>query len=157
MSAMNEPAVILVPMTTASVRDVFAQRRDPRNTAELSAAEFAEMIEDYHAHGSAWALMAGAVTLAIGGVYVLRARVGEAWCVPTPGIEKYPVSVCKIARMAIEDARRRFALHRIQVAVRADDARALRFAGEFLGFRAEGLMEKYGSDGADYVRFACLK
>jgi len=154
MSRMNEIAVIALPMTLQHVLDVFAARRDPRNTQDMSDAQFAEMVEMYQRNGSAWAAVAGDLTIAIGGVYVLRAHVGEAWFVPTSRVNSFPVAFCKIARMVLDDACRRFALHRIQLAVRADDAQALKFAERVLGGTREGLMRKYGSDGADYVRLA---
>lgn len=140
-------------MSVQHARDVFAIRRDPRNTKDMTDAQFTEMVEMYQRNGSAWAVVARDITIAIGGVYVLRAHVGEAWLVPTAHVERYPVAFAKIAKMVVNDARTRFKLHRIQMAARKDDERARQFV-EWLGCRDEGVMRKYGSDGSDYVRFA---
>ena len=42
---------------------------------------------------------------------------------------------------------------RVQAAVRTDWPEAQRFS-RFLGFKQEGLMEKFGPDGSDYYRVA---
>jgi hypothetical protein len=141
-------------MMRKHVVQVFAMRRDPRNTQEMDLAQFIEVFEQYQKKGTAWAIVADGVPIAIGGVCLLRAYVGEIWLVPTPLIEKYPVAFSKITRMVIDDAWGGFSLHRLQAMVRADDPRALKFTEQFLGFADEGLMRKYGSDGADYRRFA---
>jgi len=41
-------------------------------------------------------------------------------------------------------------LHRLQITVRTDDNRAIRYA-EHLGFKTESVMKKYGPDMVDYL------
>ena len=44
-------------------------------------------------------------------------------------------------------------LWRIQASVHTTDEQSIKFA-EWMGFENEGLMKKFGPDGADYYRFA---
>jgi RimJ/RimL family protein N-acetyltransferase len=63
------------------------------------------------------------------------------------------VKVARPARTFLKEYAMINYIRRIQMTVRADFPRGLRFA-EFLGFEKEGIMKSYGKDGADYILFA---
>ena len=78
---------------------------------------------------------------------------GEAWLLASNKMSEYKVT---LARAIYEcfyewiDARN---LRRVHANIRVDWPTAIRFA-KFMGMKEEGLMKKFGPEGADYVRYA---
>ena len=91
--------------------------------------------------------------IAAGGVFYLWDGVAEGWVLATKDIYKYPVFCAKHIKQRTEIILKANKIKRIQTSVKADCDVALRFA-KWLGFKKEGLMESYGPDGSDFVRFA---
>ena len=91
--------------------------------------------------------------IAAGGVFHLWDGVAEGWVLATKDIYKYPVFCAKHIKQRTEIILKANKIKRIQTSVKADCDVALRFA-KWLGFKKEGLMESYGPDGSDFVRFA---
>jgi len=91
--------------------------------------------------------------IAAGGVFYLWDGVAEGWVLATKEIYKYPVFCAKHIKQRTEIILKANKIKRIQTSVKADCDVALRFA-KWLGFKKEGLMESYGPDGSDFVRFA---
>lgn len=77
--------------------------------------------------------------------------VGEVWFVMSPEAAKHP-GVFWALRTLIDQAHEK-GYHRLQAAVSVPWQQAARFA-EWLGFEAEGYMEKFGQDGQDYLLYA---
>ena len=91
--------------------------------------------------------------IAAGGVFHLWDGVAEGWVLATKDIYKYPIFCAKHIKQRTEIILKANKIIRIQTSVKADCDVALRFA-KWLGFKKEGLMESYGPDGSDFVRFA---
>mgnify|MGYP003138035480 FL=1 len=91
--------------------------------------------------------------IAAGGVFHLWDGVAEGWVLATKDIYKYPVFCAKHIKQRTEIILQANKIKRLQTSVKADCDVALRFA-KWLGFKKEGLMESYGPDGSDFVRFA---
>ena len=91
--------------------------------------------------------------IAAGGVFHLWDGVAEGWVLATKDIYKYPVFCAKHIKQRTEIILKANKIKRLQTSVKADCDVALRFA-KWLGFKKEGLMESYGPDGSDFVRFA---
>ena len=91
--------------------------------------------------------------IAAGGVFYLWDGVAEGWVLATKDIYKYPIFCAKHIKQRTEIILKANKIKRIQTSVKADCDVALRFA-KWLGFKQEGLMESYGPDGSDFVRFA---
>lgn len=91
--------------------------------------------------------------LCIGGIHGLWNGVGEAWFLI--GKEGYdnPKSVAKHTFFMFEHLQQEYGFIRVQASVAKKDRKAIRFV-EWLGFKNEGIMEKYGPDGLDYYRYA---
>ena len=90
---------------------------------------------------------------AAGGGFHLWDGVAEGWVLATKDIYKYPIFCAKHIKQRTEIILKANKIKRIQTSVKADCDVALRFA-KWLGFKKEGLMESYGPDGSDFVRFA---
>lgn len=90
--------------------------------------------------------------LAIFGFQAIYPGVGELWAVTTPQSNYYPIAFCKLTNQLLEKHAQDNSLRRVQMAVRADYTQGKKFA-TFLNFDAEGIMRRYGPEGADYVMF----
>ena len=95
----------------------------------------------------------GDTVLATGGVHRMWEGVGEAWLlVGKEGYEK-PKTVARYTDYLFQHIQEEHGLFRIQASVSVIDEVANRYA-QWLGFKKEGIMEKYGLDGSDYIRYA---
>ena len=63
--------------------------------------------------------------------------------------------IAKYAGIMLDHIQEDFHLHRLQASVRGQDKIANRFV-KWLGFKEEGIMERYGPNKADYIRYARL-
>jgi hypothetical protein len=88
------------------------------------------------------------VVIACGGVYKLWDGVGEAWVVGSDNIPIKKLSFHKAVIRAIKKIKESKKFHRIQSIVRGDFPEALGWQ-RLIGFKIEGLMKKYSSDGVD--------
>lgn len=79
------------------------------------------------------------------------AGVGEVWFVLSPKAAKHP-GVFWALRTLIDQAHEK-GYHRLQAAVDYRWWDSVRFA-EWLGFKREGIMRKFGSDGRNYLLYA---
>jgi hypothetical protein len=94
------------------------------------------------------ALLHGQPAACFGSVHIWTG-VEEMWCLLENRSRKYALSLTKIA-IAYSDFRVISEnLHRLQITVRSDDLRAVRW-GKAIGFETDGLMKKYGPDGSDF-------
>jgi len=88
------------------------------------------------------------------GIKNIWQQVGEAWFVcDSCAIGKYISLVHRVCKWNIGRVFEQFDFRRIQAHVRADWVSARKFA-EWLGFKQEGYMKKYGPEGADYIMYA---
>jgi RimJ/RimL family protein N-acetyltransferase len=93
--------------------------------------------------------------IASAGMKLLWDGVAEGWVLATSKVWNHPLVIARaikknFARLAMEHK-----IHRVQTAVRAEFGIGIKFA-KWLGLENEGLMKRYGFDGADHYRFARL-
>ena len=93
------------------------------------------------------------VPIAAGGVHHLWDNVAEGWVIGSKLIWKYPITFGRAIKIRTDYLATNNNIKRIQTAVKSDCSKAIRFA-EWLGFKREGLMKKYGPDGSDYYLYA---
>lgn len=94
--------------------------------------------------------------LACAGCHLLWEGVAEGWIIVSKQGYESPKTVARYTGKLFETIMNDNDLWRIQASVSASDITALRFA-EWLEFKDEGLMEKFGPDGSDYRRLARLR
>lgn len=112
-----------------------------------------EAIEFGKKHGKVWTLIADGHVICVGGVLLKREGVGELWSIPSQYIKQYPIFYIKAVRRIIGDAKTRHQLRRLQTLTRLDDVISYNLH-KHLGFKFEGVMEKYFSDSSDAIRGA---
>tara|TARA_E500000081_G_C6123706_1_gene349552 strand:+ start:449 stop:898 length:450 start_codon:yes stop_codon:yes gene_type:complete len=91
--------------------------------------------------------------IAAGGICYLWDGVAEGWVLASRDIFKYPIFCAKTIKRRTDLLAINNKINRIQTAVKSDCDRAIRFA-EWLGFKREGLMKKYGPGGTDHYLYA---
>lgn len=77
----------------------------------------------------------------------------EIWMVTGNFAGKHGAILSRGAKRLIDQIGSRLDLLRLQAVVNVDHEKAVRWA-EFLGFEREGLMSKYGPEGADYYMYS---
>ena len=91
--------------------------------------------------------------VAIVGAYQVSPGVAHVWAKVSKNVDR---NFARIAMTMLEHFMTSESIRRVQMSVRADYERGKRFA-RFLGFKAEGLMQKYGADGSNYWLYAKVK
>lgn len=86
--------------------------------------------------------------VAMFGCIMLWTGVAEMWSIISDDARRYPKQLTIVAKGFSDIVAQSLSLHRLQLTVRSDEPRALRWA-EYLGFEIEGLMHKYSPDGTD--------
>ena len=86
--------------------------------------------------------------VAVVGVILFWGGVGEMWALFDNQARNMPATMVKCALSFIDIAMRYLHLHRLQITVRTDDSRAIRYA-KALYFETECVMKKYGPDKVD--------
>jgi len=86
--------------------------------------------------------------VAVFGVMFHWKGVGEAWSMFTQESRRYPIAMTKGAFAFFDSCQILFNLHRIQITVKCNDHRAVRWA-KSLGFIEEGTMKEYSADKED--------
>lgn len=86
--------------------------------------------------------------VAMFGCIMLWTGVAEMWSIISDDARHYPKQLTLVAGAFSDIVAQSLSLHRLQLTVRSDEPRALRWA-KYLGFEIEGLMRKYSPDGAD--------
>lgn len=123
--------------------------RDAEALTGLPDAEHARMLAT---GGPAYSVFADGEIIGMGGVFMHWPGVGEAWALVSPEAKKHGIPFARAARRYLDQMAKDRKLERVQAAVQADFEDGLKFT-EALGFRAEGLMEKF-FHGKTFVRFA---
>jgi hypothetical protein len=117
----------------------------------ISAAR-AVNLEDFlkvQAHiGSAITALVDGSPVAAFGCVSLWPGVAEMWSILSPQARQHPIHLTRVAKSFVDIAAQSLRLQRLQMTVRCDDLRAVRWALA-LGFSIEGAMPKYLVDGSD--------
>ena len=90
------------------------------------------------------------------GVVPLWNGVGEGWLLGSKKMQDHPIAIGRAIKEVFIEYREHAGWWRVQSNVRADWPLAIKFI-KFLGMEEEGLMKKFGPEGADYIRFAWIK
>jgi hypothetical protein len=93
------------------------------------------------------------VPVSIFGCVMCWDGVGEMWMINDDRIRTVPIAMTKSALRMCDIFEIYLHLHRLQITVRKDDRRAVRWAHR-LGFVTEGLMKNYGPDESDFYLMA---
>lgn len=139
--------ISLVPFNPAHALNMKVE--DPGSISMRQNLEFFDIMATQAATGHAiTALLHGQPAACFGSVHVWKG-VEEMWCLMEERARRYRLSMTKIA-IAYRDFRVISGnLHRLQLTVKCDDQRALRWAAA-IGFTLEGQMKRYGPDGSDF-------
>jgi|Laugrefa1bdmlbdn_1035148.scaffolds.fasta_scaffold19298_3 RimJ/RimL family protein N-acetyltransferase len=87
------------------------------------------------------------------GAVTLWPGVEELWMITEERGRKFALTMTKAALVYRDFRVKAGNLHRLQIVVRCDDERAVKW-GKAIGFHIEGRMEKYGPDKADFFIMA---
>ncbi len=91
--------------------------------------------------------------VAVGGVHEMWQGVAEGWVILSKHAYPWKVSLARYAKTLFEVILKNKKLHRVQASVHAENLEAIKFA-EWMGFKKEGVMAKFGPDRSDYFRMA---
>lgn len=89
----------------------------------------------------------------VGGLSILWSGVAEGFFMTTLRVLSKPWPFIKAMRRGIEVLQARRSLRRIQTVAQVGDVVSHQWI-QWLGLKPDGLMEKYGPDGSDYIRYA---
>lgn len=112
-----------------------------------------KLCEVYAENRGAYTLLSDDGIICIAGIVPVRPGVGEAWSVTSDLIRKYAKSYYKMTKRMIGAIESDWKLHRIQLAVEADNEVAANWA-RHLGFQFEGLMRCAGENKKDLCLYA---
>jgi len=90
------------------------------------------------------------------GVVPLWEGCGEAWMLAADKISERPIATARAIKEVFLEYNQHKEFRRVQSNVKADWPLAIKFV-KFIGMKEEGLMQKFGPEGADYIRFAWIK
>lgn len=90
------------------------------------------------------------------GIVPMWAGVGEVWFIASNLIHTHKIPFIRFARQKMMEVVEANSLIRVQGVVKVGWDTALRFS-KFMGFETEGIMKKYGPEGADYYRISWIK
>lgn len=97
----------------------------------------------------AYTLVADGNIIGCAGIHTLWPGTGEGWAVVSPLAKNY-IRAAIMARKGLIEAFKEHGYNRIHAAIDPEWDTAVQFA-EWLGFKSEGLMKKYGPNGRDKV------
>ena len=124
------------------------------NQKELSVLskgyDIKSMISQQAEMGTAFTAFRYNRPIAVVGVVFIWKGVGEMWSVLDNQAKDIPATMVRVGIDFSDIAMRYLCLHRLQITVRTDDSRAIRYA-QAIGFKTECVMQKYGPDQIDYL------
>lgn len=127
---------------------------DAKEISTLSKAyDVKSMLANQAELGTAFTAFKYNRPVAIVGIVFIWQGVGEMWSIFDNQAREYPTTMMRVGLDFSDIAMRYLHLHRLQITVRTDDNRAIRFA-EAIGFKTECVMQKFGPDGVDYLLMA---
>ena len=114
---------------------------------------FRDILRQYQATGNAQTAIVGGKIVCCFGYVKLWHRVAEMWMLTGDQIASHPVALTRGAQRYVNHIASKEKLQRLQVTVNTRHDLAMRWA-DALKFHREGVLHKYGADGADYMMFA---
>lgn len=110
------------------------------------------MLKAYEELGGCYTFKYDGEYLCSAGIITYWNGVGEAWIVLADNIDIGKHLLCATIKKYIDNSMES-SFNRLHAAVKVDDEKSIRFV-EWLGFKRQVLMEKYGLEGADYYLYA---
>ena len=107
-----------------------------------------QLLVNQSAYGPSVTAFVNSRPVAVFGLMFHWKGVGEAWSVFAEESRRYPIAMTKGAIAFFDICQILFVLHRIQITVKCNDQRAVRWA-KALKFIEEGVMVKYSADQED--------
>ena len=141
----------LVPVVAEHADDLW-ERDNSLATAERGSMK-KEYIVNMARLGRSFSLLTNGTLIASGGLFKIWDGMAEAWFIPSELIKPHRRQVVKQLRDHIDQLSVENDYRRLQATSRSDFSAGQRFL-EFLGFEREGLLRKYGPDGADHYLYA---
>jgi len=114
---------------------------------------FFQYVQQMRVHGLSWSVEIDGTIACSAGLVPLWAGVCEAWMIAGDDIDQHRIKVARKMRVMLVDVMRQQGFYRAQANLHCGFERAIRLA-EWLGFENEGLMRRFGIEGADYYRYA---
>lgn len=99
-------------------------------------------------------IVRGSTIIAIMGFYELWPGTIEVWVLPSIHIPEYAKSYLRHVKRYINNIKKTFKPHRMQTMAINDELHD-KWMG-FLGFKKEGIIEKYSADKVDYAMWALI-
>ena len=141
------PALQFVPFHEAHLMSLNITNKYSQTISKV--IPITEMVKAQAKHGSAFTAILHGMPVACFGSVRIWNGVEEMWLLMEERGRDVAVSLTKAA-IAYRDFRVISGnLHRLQITVRCEDMRAVRWA-KAIGFTIDGMMMKYGPDGSDY-------
>jgi hypothetical protein len=119
-------------------------------TALSKGYDVKSMIAQQAQMGTAFTAFRYGRPIAVVGVVFIWNGVGEMWSIFDNQARDIPSTMLRAAIDFSDIAMRYLYLHRLQITVRTDDNRAIRYA-QAIGFNTECVMQKFGPDQIDYL------
>jgi hypothetical protein len=122
-------------------------KNEMRISTELMP-DYELIIKKFETNGPAMTLFIDDKIIGSAGFLPYWPGVAEVWALVTPLVHNYPLEFCKFIKKNMESVISIVGLSRVQATVKVGDQMAVKFL-QFLGFKIEGLMRKFGPDGSD--------
>lgn len=132
------------------VLDLTPREPDKTQTASVNLMERSRL---YRQMGPCFTGFWNTVPVVCAGIIVLWPGLGEGWAYTSGWVWDHPVTFYRNFKRVMEHAAKEANLARLQVSV-AENHFVSRLWLLRMGYQEEGLMRKYGPEGADYVRMA---
>jgi len=147
------PGIIFVPFLREHAYRMNIEQSD---VAAFASADLGEILDYQARKGLAITVLERGKPIGVWGAVEIWSGVQEAWFMLEEATRRYAIAMTKTAKKFIDLKFQDDSLHRLQITVRCDDNRAVKWA-ECLGFQTEGVMKKYGPDGADFYIMSITK
>jgi hypothetical protein len=149
--AVYHPGVVFLPFHMEHLDKV--KDSNPEILSLSKGVNMRTMIQAQSEMGVALTAFLYGTPVAILGCVMCWEGVGEMWMLIDQKARTIPVAMTKSALRMCDIFEIYLHLHRLQITVRKQDRRAVRWA-QRLGFNTEGLMLKYGPDQSDFYLMA---
>jgi hypothetical protein len=145
----NRGGIVLIPYSPLHAMEI----RVSNPEVLVSQQSPAEHMNQQAMLGPAITALIHGTPLAVFGFIPYWKGLAEFWSMFDDRIRRYPKGMTSVAKQFLYIAEVSEGLHRLQITVKSDDARAYRWA-KALGFQEEGLMRKFLPDGSDSYMMA---
>lgn len=141
----------IVPLTLSHVYNIKLGPHEEEYAKHIR--DYRDYVWDYSVQGWSWTAIGRGRVIAIFGVRDIWPGLVEAWFIPGEGLDRHARSTLIGARALLREVMSDTDIRRMQIFVKVDNTRALRFA-KALHFEIECKLRKFGPEGADYYAMA---